>query len=58
MPGTAPLGGDADAYSDLSAILRAALAETDPSLPVRETSYLGRPAWRGLFTVREQVGHG
>ena len=56
MPGTAPLGQDADAYSALSATLRAALAETDPSLPMRETSYLGRPAWRGVFTVREQWG--
>ena len=54
--GTAPLSESADAYSVLSAILRAALAETDPSRPVHETSYLGRPAWRGVFTVKEQWG--
>ena len=56
MSGTAPLSDSPSTYTDLSAILRAALAETDPSLPVREVSYLGRPAWRGVFTVREQWG--
>ena len=30
--------------------------QTDPSLPVEETTYLGRPAWRGVFTVHEQWG--
>jgi hypothetical protein len=56
VSGVAPFREFASTYSDLSAILRAALAETDPSLPVRQTSYLGRPAWRGIFTVREQWG--
>ena len=54
--GPAALGGDAERYSSLSANLRAAVAEMDPSLPVEETTYLGRPAWHGVFTVREQWG--
>jgi hypothetical protein len=52
----ADVNGDAERYSSLSASLRAAVAETDPLLPVEETTYLGRPAWRGIFTVREQWG--
>ena len=43
-------------YASLTANLRAAVAETDPSLPVEETTYLGRPAWQGVFTVHEQWG--
>ena len=49
-------GDDAEPYPNLSANLRAAVAETDPSLPVEETTYLGRPAWHGVFTVRERWG--
>ncbi len=52
----ADVSGDAERYSNLSASLRAAVAEADPSLPVEETTYLGRPAWRGVFTVSEQWG--
>jgi hypothetical protein len=33
-----------------AAIVRAALAEGDPAIAVRETTYLGRPAWQGSFT--------
>ena len=50
------VGDDAEPYPSLSANLRAAVAETDPSLPVEETTYLGRPAWHGVFTVREPWG--
>jgi hypothetical protein len=50
------VGENAESYSSLSASLRAAVAETDPSLPVEETTYLGRPAWHGVFTVRERWG--
>ena len=50
------VGDNAETYSSLSASLRAAVAEADPSLPVEETTYLGRPAWRGVFTVRERWG--
>ena len=50
------VGDDAEPYSSLSANLRAAIAEADPSLPVEETTYLGRPAWHGVFTVRERWG--
>ena len=50
------VGDNAETYSSLSASLRAAVAETDPSLPVEETTYLGRPAWHGVFTVRERWG--
>jgi hypothetical protein len=50
------VGENAEAYSSLSASLRAAVAETDPALPVEETTYLGRPAWHGVFTVRERWG--
>ena len=50
------VGEMAETYSSLSASLRAAVAETDPSRPVEETTYLGRPAWHGVFTVRERWG--
>ncbi len=50
------VGDNAETYSSLSANLRAAIAETDPSLPVEETTYLGRPAWHGVFTVSERWG--
>lgn len=50
------VGENAETYSSLSANLRAAIAETDPSLPVEETTYLGRPAWHGVFTVRQRWG--
>ena len=50
------LGGDAERYPSLTANLRAAVAAANPSLPVEETTYLGRPAWHGVFTVREQWG--
>jgi hypothetical protein len=50
------LGGDDERYPSLTANLRAAVAAADPSLPVEETTYLGRPAWHGVFTVREQWG--
>jgi hypothetical protein len=49
-------GETAESYSSLSASLRAAVAEMDPSLPVEESTYLGRPAWHGVFTVRERWG--
>ena len=55
-PASTAVGGDAETYPSLSANLRAAVAETDPSLPVEETTYLGRPAWHGVFTVRERWG--
>ena len=50
------VGENAETYSSLSASLRAAVAQTDPSLPVEESTYLGRPAWHGVFTVRERWG--
>ena len=50
------LGGDAERYPSLTANLRAAVAAANPSLPVEETTYLGRPAWHGVFTVRQQQG--
>ena len=52
----AAIGENAETYSILSANLRAAIAEADPSLPVEETTYLGRPAWHGVFSVRERWG--
>ena len=52
------IGENAETYPSLSANLRAAVAETDPSLPVDETTYLGRPAWHGVFTVRAAMGNG
>jgi hypothetical protein len=33
-----------------AAIVRAALAEGDPAIAVKQTTYLGRPAWQGSFT--------
>ena len=54
--GSTALGGDAERYPSLTANLRAAVAAADPSLPVEETTYLGRPAWHGVFTVRERWG--
>ena len=33
-----------------AAIVRAALAEGDPAISVKQTTYLGRPAWQGSFT--------
>jgi hypothetical protein len=42
--------------SQLTARIRVGLAESDPALPVQETTYLGRPAWRGAFTVTEHWG--
>ena len=33
-----------------AAVVRAALVEADPAIAVRETTYLGRPAWQGSFT--------
>jgi hypothetical protein len=50
------LGGDDERYPSLTANLRAAVAAANPSLPVEETTYLGRPAWHGVFTVRQQWG--
>ena len=50
------VGDGGEQYPSLSANLRAAVAETDPSLPVEETTYLGRPAWHGVFTVRGHWG--
>ena len=33
-----------------AAIVRAALAEHDPALAVKQTAYLGRPAWQASYT--------
>lgn len=54
--GSATIGDLTDLYADIAAQMHAALAETDPSMPVVETTYLGRPAWRCIFTVHEQWG--
>jgi hypothetical protein len=35
-----------------AAVVRAALAERDPDIAVKETVYLGRPAWQGAFVER------
>ena len=48
-------------FADFKALadsLRAWLAEGDPSTPVRETTYLGRPAWQADLTERVSVGDG
>jgi hypothetical protein len=52
----AMIGDSGTVYSELAAQVRAALADTDASMPVRETTYLGRPAWRCVFTVHELWG--
>jgi hypothetical protein len=46
--------GFQELYTAVAAQMHAALAEEDPSMPVQETSYLGRPAWRCVFTVHER----
>jgi hypothetical protein len=50
------IGDYTGVYSTLAAQVRAGLAETTASMPVRETTYLGRPAWRCVFTVHERWG--
>ena len=52
----ANIGDVTELYADVAATMHAALAETDPSMPVHETTYLGRPAWRCVFTIHEQWG--
>ena len=54
--GSTALGGDAERYPSLYGEPARGVAATDPSLPVEETTYLGRPAWHGVFTVRERWG--
>ena len=53
---TSSVGMETATYAGLSASLRAQLAETDPDTPVEETTYLGRPAWHGIFTPRKTRG--
>ena len=50
------IGDFTGVYSALAAQMHAALAESDPSMPVQETTHLGRPAWRCAFTVQERWG--
>ena len=46
--------GFQELYTAVAAQMRAALAEEDPSMPVQRTAYLGRAAWRCIFTVHER----
>jgi hypothetical protein len=39
-------------YDTLAECLRAGLAEGDPEMPVEDTTYLGRPAWRAELVER------
>lgn len=48
-----PYGSD---YASLAACLHAALAEVDPDTPVRDTTYLGRPAYVAQWVERWGMG--
>jgi hypothetical protein len=54
--GQAVIGDSSGIYSELAAQVRAALTQAEASMPVRETTYLGRPAWRCVFTAHEFWG--
>jgi hypothetical protein len=53
---SAAIGSFTELYADIAAQMHAALAETDPSMPVHETTHLGRPAWQCVFTTHERWG--
>lgn len=54
--GVEPLHGGYGDYTTVAAAFRAQLAELDPATPVRDVTYLGRPAWAARLTEHQLWG--